>query len=140
MSTRSSSESSPLGVPVTISGAITEMELSLPGRFSLPPTREGRTALDALPEVVVSSGVSEFLRLVAAVDVRGRFWPAVDFGRVADFGVGAVDFWNFLVGASGCGHSTSCERSRRDAGTHSVIFGEGLMMDEGSWTYHRDVC
>ena len=74
MSTRSSSESSPLGVPATISGAMTEMELSLPGRFSLPPTREGRTVLDALPEVVVSSGVSEFLRLVAAaVDVRGRF-------------------------------------------------------------------
>ena len=97
------------------------MELSLLGRFSLPPTRDGRTALDALPEVVVSSGVSEFLRLVAvAVDARGRFWPAVDLGRVADFGAGAVDFWDFLVGASGCGHSTSCERSRRDAGTHSV--------------------
>lgn len=123
MSTRSSSESSPLGVPVIISGAITEMELSLPGRFSLPPTKEGRTALDALPEVVVSSGVSEFLRLVAAVvDARGRFWPAVDLGTVADFGAGAVDFWDFLVGASGCGHSTSCERSRRDAGTHSVDF------------------
>ena len=121
ISTRSSSESSPLGVPVTISGAITEMELSLSGRFSLPPTREGRTALDALPEVVVSSGVSEFLRLVpAVVDVRGRFWPAVDLGRVADLGAGAVDFWDFLVGASGCGHSTSCERSRRDADTHSV--------------------
>ena len=104
-----------------ISGAITEMELSLPGRFSLPPTREGRTALDALPDVVVNSGVSEFLRLVATVvDVRGRFWPAVDLGTVVDFGAGAVDFWDFLVGASGCGHSTSCERSRRDAGTHSV--------------------
>ena len=69
------------------------MELSLLGRFSLPPTREGRTAFDALPEEVVNSGVSEFLRLVAAVvDVRGRFWPAVDLGRVADFGAGAVDF------------------------------------------------
>lgn len=102
MSTRSSSESSPLGVPVMISGAITEMELSLPGRFSLPPTKDGRTALDALPEVAVSSGVSEFLRLVAAVvDVRDRLWPAADLGRVADFGAGAVDFWDFLVGASG---------------------------------------
>ena len=120
MSTRSSSESSALGVPEMISGAITEMELSLPGRFSLPPTKEGRTALDALPEVVVSSGVSELLRLVATVvDVRGRFWPTVDLGNVADFGAGAVDFWDFLVGASGCGHSTSCDRSRRDAGTHS---------------------
>lgn len=68
----------------------------------MPPTKEGRTALDALPEVVVNSGVSEFFRLVAAVvDARGRLWPAVDLGRVADFGAGAVDFWDFLVGASG---------------------------------------
>ena len=132
MSTRSSSESSPLGVPVTISGAITEMELSLPGRFSLPPTRDGRTAFEALPELVVSSGVSEFLRLVAAVvDARGRFWPAVDLGRVADLGAGAVDFCDFLVGASGCGHSTSCERSRREAGTHSIIVSKSIMVNEG---------
>lgn len=69
----------------------------------------------------VSSGASEFLRLDAAVvDVRGRFCPAVDFGSVADFGgAAAVDFWDFFVGASGCGHSTSCERSRREAGIHS---------------------
>lgn len=53
---------------------MTEMEPSLPGRFSLPPTNEGRVAFAAFPEVVESSGVSEFLRLVAAVvDVRGRF-------------------------------------------------------------------
>ncbi len=74
MSTRSNSESSPLGVSVVISGAITEIEPSLPGRFSLPPTKGGLTAFAALPLVAESSGVSEFLRLGAAVvDVRGRF-------------------------------------------------------------------
>ena len=74
ISTRSSSESSALGVSVVISGARTETEPSLPGRFSFPPTSEGRTDFAALPLVVDSSGVSEFLRLVTvAVDVRGRF-------------------------------------------------------------------
>jgi len=91
ISTRSNSDSSPLGVPFVISGAITEMEPSLPGRFSLPPTSEGRIGLLWLPVEGVSSGASEFLRLDAAVvDGRGRFWPAVDLGTVADFG-GAVD-------------------------------------------------
>ena len=100
---------------------MTDIEVSLPGRFSLPPTRDGRAGLTVLPVEVVSSGVSEFLRLGAAVvDDRGRFWPAVDLGRVADFGAGAVDFWDFLVGASGCGHSTSWERSRREDGIHSL--------------------
>lgn len=93
ISTRSSSESSPLGVSVVISGATTDMEPSLPGRFSLPPTRDGRVGLATLPVAGVSSGASEFLRLDAAVvDVRGLFWPAVDLGRVADFGAGAADF------------------------------------------------
>ena len=41
-----------------------------------------------------SSGVSEFLRLDAAVvDARGRFCPAMDLGSVADLGRAAdVDF------------------------------------------------
>ena len=68
----SRSESSGLGVPVVISGAMTDIEVSLPGRFSFPPTREGRVALPcALPVVEANSGVSEFLRLV--VEVLGRF-------------------------------------------------------------------
>ncbi len=91
MSTRSSSDSSPLGVPLVISGAMTEMEPSLPGRFSLPPTSDGRIGLAWLPVEGVSSGASEFLRLDAAVvDVRGRFWHAVDLGTVADFGGAAA--------------------------------------------------
>lgn len=102
-----------------ISGATTEMELSLPGRFSLPPTREGRAGLAALPAEEESSGVSELLRLAAAVEARGRFWPAVDLGRVADLGAGPDCFWDFLGAASGWGHSTSCVRSRREAGIHS---------------------
>ena len=74
MSTRSNSESSPFGVSVVISGAMTVIEPSLPGRFSLPPTKGGLTAFAALPLVAESSGVSEFLRLGAAVvDARGRF-------------------------------------------------------------------
>ena len=74
MSTRSSSESSPLGVSVVISGAMTEIDLSLPGRFSLPPTNGGRAGFAALPVVVDNSGLSEFLRLIAAVvDIRGCF-------------------------------------------------------------------
>ena len=95
MSTRSSSESSPLGVPVEISGAMTEMEPSLPGRFSLPPTKDGRLAFAAFPLVGASSGVSELFLLGAAVPVvepRGRFWPAVDLVMVAAFGAGAADF------------------------------------------------
>ena len=95
MSTRSNSESSPLGVPAEISGARTEMEPSLPGRFSFPPTNDGRPALAALPLVGASSGVSEPLRLgaaVAVVEPRGRFWPAVDLGTVAAFGARAADF------------------------------------------------
>ena len=120
-----------MGVPAAISGATTEMEPSLPGRFSLPPVREGRVALAALPLVVESSGVSEFFRLGAAiVDVRGRFWPACDFGRVADLGAGAEDFCDFFVGASGCGHSTSCERSSRVAGTHSSWLQSRSMRDQ----------
>ncbi len=68
----SRSESSGLGVPVVISGAITDIEVSLPGRFSLPPTRDGRAALPwTFPVVEANSGVSEFLRLV--VEVLGRF-------------------------------------------------------------------
>ena len=101
---------------------MTEMSPSLLGRFSLPPTNEGRLGLAWLPVEGASSGASEFFRLEAAVvDVRGRFCPAVDLGRVADFGGAAfVDFWDFLEGASGCGHSTSCDRSSREAGTHSA--------------------
>lgn len=99
--------SSSFGVPVGISGAMTEMDWSLPGRlFSLPPTREGRTGWGggwAFPVEAESSGVptSESRREVA-VDARGRFWPAVDLGRVADFwGAAAACFWDFLEGASG---------------------------------------
>lgn len=80
--------------------------------------RDGREGFPcAFPVDEVSSGVSEFLRLV--VDVRGRFWPATVFGTVADLGAGGLAFWDFLGGASGAGHSTSWERSRRDAGTIS---------------------
>ncbi len=72
MSTRSRSESSGFGVPVVSSGAITAIEESLPGRFSLPPIRDGRTAFPcALPVVEANSGVAELLRLV--VDGLGRF-------------------------------------------------------------------
>ena len=75
----------------------------------------------ALPWVLmvegVSSGVAETSRLVV-VETRGRFWPAL--GRGAFLGAGAAAFWPFLEGASGWGHSTSCVRSRRDAGIHSV--------------------
>ena len=119
MSFSSMSESSPCGVPATISGAMTEIEPSDPGRFSFPPTREGRAGLAALPVVALSSGVSEDLRL--AVVVRGRFRPAVDLGCVCAFGAGGLDFWDFLEGASGAGHSTSWVRSRRVAGTHSKL-------------------
>ena len=82
MSSRSISESfSPLGVPVLISGARTAMLLSLPGRFSLPPTSGGRIVLVALPVEGANSGVSDPLRESAAtVDVRGRFWPATALG------------------------------------------------------------
>jgi len=74
MSTRSNSESSPFGVSEVTSCAMTEIEPSLPGRFSFPPTNEGRVAFAAFPEVKESSGVSELLRLVTpVVDVRGRF-------------------------------------------------------------------
>lgn len=67
------------------------MDWSLPGRlFSLPPTSEGRVSLGwALPVVDDNSGVSESRRDI--VDVRGRFWPTDDLGRVADLG-GAVCF------------------------------------------------
>ena len=121
MSGNSMSESSAWGVPVTISGAITEMDWSLPGRFSLPPlTRDGRRGCRAwiLPVVEVSSGVAEPLRLVA--DGRGRFWPAVDLGCFCAFEAGAADFWDFFEGASGAGHSTSWVRSRRSEGIHSA--------------------
>ena len=120
---------SPLGVPVLISGASTAMLLSLPARFSLPPTRGGRMALAALPDVAANSGVAESLRLSAAtMDVRGRFWPATDLGWVAAFGADAEDcFWPFF-GASGCGHSTSWERSSREPGTHSV-----RLLDHQDW-------
>lgn len=120
MSTRSRSESSGFGVPVVISsGARTEIEWSLPPPFSFPPIREGREGFPcAFPVEALSSGVSEFFRLV--VDGRGRFWPAVVLGAGAAFGAG-LDFWDFLGGASGAGHSTSCERSRRETGTHSRI-------------------
>lgn len=96
MSTRSRSESSGLGVPPTPdmrwrSGARTEMEASLPWRFSFPPTRLGRGALPCvLPVETLSSGVSEFLRL--DVEARGRFWPAVDLRAGADLRVGALAF------------------------------------------------
>ena len=60
-------------MPVVISGAITEMDWSLPGRlFSLPPTSDGRVGFGwALPVVEDNSGVSESLRVI--VDARGRF-------------------------------------------------------------------
>ena len=106
ISPRSISLSSPLGVSALTSGATTEIELSLPVRFSLPPTREGRCGRMALPVVVSRVGVSEPFRS-AAVVVRDRFWPAVDLGKVADFGAVSTFFWFFLLGASGCGHSTS---------------------------------
>ena len=87
-----------------------------------------------------SSGASEPLRLDAAVvDARGRFCPAVDLGTVADFGgAAAVVFWDFFVGASGCGHSTSCERSSRDAGIHSV-YGKQEARNLVEFTNHQDV-
>ena len=70
---------------------MTEIEVSLPGRFSFPPIRDGRAALPwALPVVDVNSGVSEFLRLV--VEVLGRFWPATAFGTVVALGAAEVDF------------------------------------------------
>ena len=69
---------------------MTEIEPSEPGRFSFPPTREGRAGRAALPVVALSSGVSEDLRLV--VVVRGRFWPAVDLGCVCALGAGGLDF------------------------------------------------
>ena len=117
-----SSVSSALGVPLLISGAMTEMDWSLPGRlFSLPPTREGRVDFEgaALPVVLLNSGVSDSRRDV--VEALGRFWPRVDLGRVADLG-GAGCFCDFFEGASGCGHSTSWVRSRREASTHSNVF------------------
>ena len=100
MSIRSRSLSSGLGVPVVSSGAITEMDWSLPGRlFSFPPTREGRVGLVwALPVELVSSGVSDLRRVV--VDGRGRFWPAVDLGCLAALGAAAC-FWDFLGAGSG---------------------------------------
>lgn len=102
MSTRSISESSPLGVSVLISGATTEIDPSLPGRFSFPPTREGRAGLALLPVVVESSGVSEPLRLSAVTEPRGRFCPAVDLGATVDFCAGAAAcFCDFFDGASG---------------------------------------
>lgn len=78
--------------------------------------------LAALPEVAANSGVAESLRLSAAImDVRGRFWPATDLGWVADFGADAEeDCFGPFLGASGCGHSTSWERSSREPGTHSI--------------------
>lgn len=91
MSPRSISLSSPLGVSTLTSGATTEIELSLPVRFSLPPTSGGRCGRMALPVVASRVGVSEPLRS-AVVAVRGRFWPAVDLGTVADFGAGSTFF------------------------------------------------
>lgn len=106
-----------------MSGARTEIEVSLPGRlFSLPPlTREGRRGCRAwmLPVVEDSSGVSEFLRL--AVEVRGRFWPAADLGCFWALEAGALDFGGFL-GAASAGHSTSWVRSRRSGGIHSEMY------------------
>ena len=126
MSTRSRSESSGFGVPFVISsGAKTEIEWSLPPPFSFPPTREGRDGFPcAFPMEALNSGVSEFLRLM--VDVRGRFWPAVVLGTGAAFGAG-LDFCVFLGGASGAGHSTSWERSRRETGTHSIFLSAKLI-------------
>ena len=111
---------SPLGVPVLISGARTVMLESEPGRFSFPPTNGGRTTGTALPVLAESSGVSEPLRDSATVGARCRFCPARDFGTVADFGAAADCFFSFF-GGSGCGHSTSCVRSMREGGTHSVV-------------------
>lgn len=51
-----------------------------------------------LPVELLSSGVSESLRVI--VEVRGRFCPMVDLGRVADLG-GAACFCDFFEGASG---------------------------------------
>ena len=71
-----------------------------------------------LPVVDVSSGASEFLRLV--VESRGRFSPAADLGGCFwALEVVVVDFWDFFEGASGAGHSTSWARSRRSEGIHS---------------------
>lgn len=53
------------------------------------------------------------------VDFRGRFCPATDLGTGTALGGAAGAFWDFFGGASGAGHSTSWDKSRREAGTHS---------------------
>lgn len=133
----SRSSSPGFGVPsVVSSGAMTEMDWSLPGRsFSLPPIREGRVGW-ALPVEAESSGVPSESRRETVVDARGRFWPAVDLGRVADLGGAAACFWDFLDGASGWGHSTSWERSRRDGRIHSVEQSEGVFFQVGMMVQH----
>jgi len=59
---------------------------------------------------------------------------------VADLGAGAVDFCAFFVGASGCGHSTSWVRSRREAGIHSGRCRYTHNGDQERGAYHLDVC
>ncbi len=121
MSTRSRSESSFLGVPATSSGAMTEIVWSALGRVSSPPTGAGRAGRPCvLPDEALNSGVSESLRLIVPVkDFRGLFWPARVLGIGGTLGAAAGAFCDFLVGASGAGHSTSWDKSRREAGTHS---------------------
>lgn len=73
------------------------------------------------------------------VGLRGRFCPATDLGTGTALGGAAGAFWDFLGGASGAGHSTSWDKSSREAGTHSrsesVMFFFGIRR----CSHHRDV-
>lgn len=88
-----------------------------------------------------SSGVSEFLRLmVVVVGFRGRFCPAIDLGTGTALGGAVGAFWAFLGGASGAGHSTSWDKSRREAGTHSRSESVISFFGISGRSHHRDVC
>lgn len=74
-----------------------------------------------LPVEEASSGVEDVPR-ERFMELRGRFWPAL--GSVAVLGGAVVaDLAAFFGGASGAGNSTSCVRSSRESGTHSLEAG-----------------
>lgn len=81
--------------------------------FSLPPALEGRCALLGMLVLVDSEGVAEISRS-SLLRERLRFF--LSFAEGSFF---CEEEAFFLSGFSGAGHSTSLEKSIREAGIHS---------------------